>query len=393
MNRYICTVSDSSGKITRLRRTAPNPGSLQISMREEGFYPVAITRVNSGKFFKKKRIGRKALAEFTSALSVLAGSGVTIRDALNMMESVNSNPDISSAALKAGEVMKEGNSFSFAMESVFPELPPIYTMLLKTADITGEIGTALNKLTSYLAETGKIREKVLISSVYPAFILGVLLLTLLTVSIYIIPGITAVFENSGMTVPDEVIRASRFSRLFPVITAAAAGLSAAAVIAVRPGSLHADRILVSVPVIGPFLRDIVIVRILFAMDSLLSSGISIADSLDMVKDTSGNILAETVLERIINRIRKGESLSEALSPEKTVPKEIIKWITVGESTGDPGKIFAVLAEYFKNDLDRRISRASSAMEPLLTIFFGLSILLIALLVFIPLLTSMGGIIR
>jgi len=331
---------------------------------------------------------------------MLLDSGLSVRDSLEILKTITKDIKVNALVNAIERDLKAGSSFYSSIRNITPPLPVIYLSMVKVGESTGDLTFVFRKINSYLIRQKKIREKLVSSLIYPVIVLLVAVCSMILISTFIIPKMSEIFIDLGSGVPDEVKQVLSFSKriftgfLITIPLVIVLGFTISAV--KRRNSNFAvavDWLKLKIPFIGSFSEDNHFLNILFTLDALTSSGVTVEDALGEVTANTGNIAVKEALNNAHGKVLKGIGLSEALSYEKIIPARITKWIAVGERTGSMGKVFGQLSDYYENELEKKSTRFMSLIEPALIIFTGLIVFGIVMMVIIPLFSTFGTILE
>jgi len=403
MNRYKCTVSDKNGKILKFIRVGSSPAAIQAEFQKEGYFPIDLRELpakNTKGQLNSSNTSISAITEFTSLLSMLLDSGLSVKDSLEILKTITRNIKVNALVSSIEKDLKAGFSFHSSMRNLGPSLPEIYSSMVKVGETTGDLAFVFRKINAYLIRQKKIREKFVSSLIYPVIVLSVAVFSMILISTFIIPKMSEIFSGLGSGVPEEVKQVLSISKgIFTgfLITIPLLVILSVAISAFRRRNSNfavvVDWLKLKVPFIGSFSEDNHFLNILFTLDALTSSGVTVEDALDEVTANTGNIAVKEALRRAHEKVLKGIGLSEALAYEKIIPTRITKWIAVGERTGSMGKVFGQLSDYYENELEKKQTRFMSLIEPALIIFTGGIVFGIVMMVIIPLFSTFGTILE
>lgn len=403
MNKYKCTVSDKNGKIIKFVRQGSSPSVIQAEIQKEEYFPISIrekNKKNTKGQLNSSTTSLPAIAEFTALLSMLLDSGLSVRDALEILKTITKDSKVNALVSGIEKDLKAGSSFYSSIRNIGPSLPVIYSSMVKVGETTGDLGFVFQKLNDYLIRQKKMREKLISSLIYPVIVLFVAVLSMILISTFIIPKMSEIFIDLGSGVPEEVKQVLSFSKgifigflvTIPLVVILSVVIS---VIRKRNSNfaVAVDWLELKVPFIGSFSEDNHFLNILFSLNALTSCGVTVEDALAEVTNTSDNAAIKEAFAHVHEKVLKGIELSMALSDEKIIPLRISKWIAVGERTGSMEKVFGQLSDYYKNELEKKSTRFMSLIEPALIIFTGLIVFGIVMMLIIPLFSTFGTILE
>ncbi|RKX81853.1 MAG: hypothetical protein DRP58_11190 [Spirochaetes bacterium] len=400
MNNYQCTVSDKNGKIMKFVRQGSSSAAIQAQLHKENYFPIDLREKASKNNRKQFNSSKKTISEFTALLSMLLDSGLSVKDSLEILKTITKDIKVNALVSAIEKDLKAGSSFYSSISNMGSTLPVIYSSMVKVGEATGDMAFVFRKINNYLIRQKRIREKFVSSLIYPVIVLFVALSSMIFISTFIIPKISEIFTSLGSGVPEEVRHVLSVSKVIStgLLTTIPLVVSLGVVISILRGqnsnfALTVDWLKLKVPFIGSFSEDNYFLNILFSLDALTSSGVTIEDALGEVAANTGNMAVKEALNKSHEKVLKGISLSVAMSSEKVIPARITKWIAVGERTGRMDTVFSQLSEYYENELEKKQARFMSLIEPALIIFTGLIVFGIVMMVIIPLFSTFGTILE
>lgn len=400
MNRYKCTVSDKNGKILKFVRPGSSPAAIQAELQKEEYFPISIRELPAKNAKEQLNSSKKTIAEFTALLSMLLDSGLSVKDSLEILKTITKDTKVNALVSSIEKDLEAGSSFYSSIRNIGPSLPAIYSSMVKVGEMTGDLASVFRKINDYLIRQKRISEKFVSSLIYPVIVLSVAVLSMILISTFIIPKMSEIFIDLGSGVPEEVSQVLSFSKgIFTgfLITIPLVVILGVAISAFRKRNsnfaISVDWLKLKVPFIGSFSEDNHFLNILFTLDALTSSAVTIEDALGEVTDNTSNMAVKEALNKAHEKVLKGIGLSEALGYEEIIPARITKWIAVGERTGSMGKVFGQLSDYYENEIEKKSTRFMSLIEPALIIFTGGIVFGIVMMVIIPLFSTFGTILE
>ena len=400
MNNYLCTVSNKNGKVLKFVRQGSSPSAIQAELQKEEYFPIDLRDQAAKNTKGQTHSSKKTISEFTALLSMLLDSGLSVKDSLEILKTITKDIKVNALVYAIEKNLKAGSSFYSSMKNMGSSLPVIYSSMVKVGETTGDLSFVFRKINDYLKRQKKIREKLISSLIYPVIVLLVAVFSMILISTFIIPKMSEIFIGLGSGVPEGVKQVLSFSKgiftgfliAIPLFVILSIVIS---VIRKRNSNfaLAVDWLKLKVPLIGSFVEDNHFLNILFTLDALTSSAVTVEDALGEVAAIASNMAIKEALNKAHEKVLKGTSLSEAFGHEKIVPARITKWIAVGERTGNMSKVFGQLSDYYENELEKKQARFMSLIEPTLIIFTGGIVFGIVLMVIIPLFSAFGTILE
>jgi type II secretory pathway component PulF len=353
---------------------------------EEASPPVYARKIN---FFD--RITRKDIVMFSRQLAIMFKSKVSLVESLRVLASQTKKANLKEKILKISEQVEGGTSFSQTLARYPKVFSSFYVAMVKSGEASGKLSEVLNYLADHLEKEYHLISKTKGALIYPALIVFSILLILILLTFFVIPNLLQVLEASGQTLP----LPTRIVLSFTTFIKNWAWLIALVIIlavfsffryyATRKGKEFFDRVFLKVPIAGAFLKTIHLSRFAENLSTLISGGLPIVQSLDIVGDIITNLSYKQVVAKIREEVRKGEMISSVLSQHADLfPPVFVQMVLIGEKTGTLDSTLMNVVDFYQQEVDRSINNILSILEPALIIFLGLVIAGLMLSILMPL---------
>lgn len=326
---------------------------------------------------EQKRVSTATLLDFSQQLAQMLSAGLTLQQSLKEMESLH--PII--ACLR--QEIEGGSSLSKAMQG-YSCFDPLYCALIHAGEKTANLESSLLKGAELLQRKKRLSEKFVSALLYPAFLLFLSLFVLLGFFFFILPSFEDLFPKEqiqGMT--KFLFAFSYFLRTHYWIYLPFVFLSMLLSFRFFKGCSKSVFIL-RLPLLGNFLKKAAFARFSSAMASLLEGGVSITAAIDLAKPVVGNWHLQKVIEEALESLVKGQYFSKALAKSSLIPKELPKFLEIGEKNGKMIEMFENLARIYEEDVQRLLERFEALIQPILLLFIASLIALVLISIMIPL---------
>jgi len=362
-----------------------------------GLFPISIDRkgedVDKSKtifpssFFR--RIKTSDIAVFTRQLADLLEAGVTIVTALSTLSKQTDNKRLANIVEDIRDDIKGGNSFAASLgrhPSVFSKL---YVSMVNSGEISGTLEGVLNRLADFLEEQEEFKSKVQAALAYPILMAFVGAITGIILLTFVMPRVVGVFEDMGQTLPFItllLLGISRFIRGYWYIIAAVIVFLLVVMRQIKKthqGKSLLDRLKNGIPIVGLFLKKVDIARFARTLGTLLGNGVTILQSLEIVRDIMSNELAKRDLKDTFNRVRDGAPLARALAEGSYFPLFVTNMIAVGEESGQIERNLLKIADSYERETDKTIKIMSSLIEPIMILIMGIIVGFIVISILLP----------
>jgi len=384
--------SDYTGQRVKGQIEAKDRASVIASLRKDQLVIISIKEVKESGFFKKAgKVKLEDLVVFTRQLAALVKAGVPLVKGLNILSAQVENQTLKKIISAVLTKIESGSSLSDALASYPKVFSPLYINMIKAGEFSGALDTILERLALYLEGIGKLNRKVRSALIYPIIIIVVAISITAVIFIKVIPGFKTIFDSLNVELPlitKIVLKVSDLSRkyfLFMLLLGIAP-LVALKSLSYKPRfRLAQDKFKLKLPVVGSVMRKVIIARFSRTLSTLLKSGVSILAALQIGSATSGNKVVEATLNKVADRVSKGEKIGESLAEDKIFAPLVVNLIAVGEETGDIGSMLDKIATFYEDEVDTAVSALVSMIEPVIIIFLGVLVGGIVIAMFLPIL--------
>jgi type II secretory pathway component PulF len=397
---YLCTVVDKKGKKSELVRETLSEEILLRELSREDVFPLSVreTILQEGEKYRKRRIPKRSLIEFTDSLSLLLNAGFTLNDALDIEGAVFRKGKVGRMIWMLQQKVKKGNSFHQSLEGFGKSIPPLYRGMVRIGERVGSLEKSFQGLSLYLHEEQKIREKFIGAMMYPAIILSVAAAGIVIMLFFALPRIQDMFAQLGTGVPPRIESMMESLDMVIVVGAVLAALAVLCTtffLTLRSRSEQTaeklDRILLRVPVLGEIVAVREHLNLLFAMETLTSSGFSLEDALLESTGVVRNGALRAGILHARRRVMQGENLSAAFVDNPVFSDRLSRWIEIGERSGSVEKAFGQLRCFYQEEVKKWSSRFINLVEPILILLVGVIIFLFIIFFIVPIFSIYGNV--
>jgi len=364
-------------------------------LRERGLFATfleeAVPPVYARKIDFFDRITRKDIVMFSRQLAIMFKSKVSLVESLRVLASQTKKANLKEKILKISEQVEGGTSFSQALTRYPKIFSSFYVAMVKSGEASGKLSEVLNYLADHLEKEYHLISKTKGALIYPALIVFSILLIMVLLTFFVIPNLLQVLEASGQALPLPtriVLSFTTFIKDWAWLIASAIILSIFSFFryyATSKGKEFFDRIFLKIPIAGSFLKTIHLSRFAENLSTLISGGLPIVQSLDIVGDIITNLSYKQVISKTREEVRKGEMISSVLSQHADLfPSVFVQMVLIGEKTGTLDTTLMNVVDFYQQEVDRSINNILSILEPALIIFLGLVIAGLMLSILMPL---------
>jgi type IV pilus assembly protein PilC len=340
------------------------------------------------------RMKSSELILFTTQLSVMLDSGVVLSDALEAIAQ-QSRPGITRLVIQdVAERIKSGDTFSSALAQYPKIFNSMYVSMVKASEASGNMAHMLQILSGYLNADADTRKQVKGAMIYPFVMLMMAIAATGSLMFFVLPRFTKIYESRGAALPKLTLILVRFSSLLGNIEFMTVAVTTAIVLGVGfciwkqtvPGRKTIDWMIVHTPIFGTMFIDAVLTRSMRIMATMVNTGVSLLDALDVMKISCDNYYFQSLWAAADGKIRDGYQLSDSivLAPHSDlVAPGIIQMLRAGEKSGQIGQVADKVSTFYEKKLANSIRTATSLIEPLMVMIMGGIIGTIAIALLLP----------
>lgn len=373
---------------------AENLSAARLKLRTDGTYPIALTEeIGRGRLFPSlSLLGRKEfLPLLTRQLATLVGAGVPVVSALQSLSAQVDDPESRRVLVEIQEGVRSGMSLARAVESQPGTFPELYASMVRAGEESGTLPLSLSRLADHLEEQARTVNRVRSALTYPLLMASVAGLVVVFLLSFVVPKIVGVFSHLGQALPLPTRMLIAVSGLFAagwwVLLLLLAGLVLAGrrYLATDKGKRTRDAFLLRLPILGRIVHLSALSRFVRTLSTMAAGGIPIDRALRIVAPVVGNAVIAERIEAAAARVVEGSSLSEALRQHAEIPPTLVQMVAVGEESGKLDYLLEKMGEAIDGEVEARLSRALSLMEPVIILIMGTVVAYIVISILLPLL--------
>ena len=310
---------------------------------------------------------------FTEQLALLLGAGMTLDEALGILEKRMKHPKLHGLAKGLHQALIEGRSLSQALRDYPRIFSPLYVNMVAAGEASGTLSDILKRLVRYLAEIKELRDRVQQALVYPAVLVvdGILMVTVfMTV---MVPKLLKFFTDTNQELPlaTQLLMKTHTAiahywwagllGLFLLSTAFRSWTSTA------EGSKAWDALRWRIPGYGSVMRHRYYAQFARTLGTLLANGVTLLKSLELIEDIAGNAFVREKMKAAQQSVVDGLALSNSLMQQNICPELFIDMLAVGEQSGRLSETLGNIADVYDRELDKQVKLISTLIPPFVMI--------------------------
>lgn len=322
------------------------------------------------------RVSQREVAVFMRLFATMIGAGLPLLQSLNILARQTDRGSFRKVVRRLIHDVESGETLAGAMGRHPKAFSELSVNMVAAGEAAGALDTVLVRLAEFLEKNSALGRKIRTAMVYPAMIVGVAVPTVAILLVFVIPTFQTMFASSGVPLPlptrivigaSEVVKSSWWMLLI-------AGAACLAVLdrarRTDRGRLLADRLLLSIPVLGNLLRKAAVARFTRTLGTLAASGVSILEGLEVTARTAGNRVIHDAVMKSRASIAGGNTIAGPLEESGAFTPMVVRMVEVGEQTGGLDEMLARVADFYDEEVDSALEALIAAVEPLMIVVLG-----------------------
>ena len=343
------------------------------------------------------RVSNKDVVILSRQIATLFEAQVSALRVFRLLASEVENKQLATVLSTVGDDLQGGSPISKALARHPKVFSTFYVNMVRAGEDSGKLSETFNYLADYLDRSYDLISKAENALIYPAFVIAVFFAVMALMLTLVIPQISAVLVDSGQPIPiytSVIINFSNFLvqyGIFVLIALIAGGFYVWQLGKTEHGKLALDSLKLSVPYVGDLYEKLYLSRIADNFSTMLISGVSVIEALDITGSVVGNAAYERVLREVATDVKGGSSISDALGRHPEIPGIMVAMTKVGEETGELGKILLTLAKFYNREVATAVDTLVDLIEPVMIVLLGLGVGVLLAAVLLPIYNLAGAI--
>jgi type IV pilus assembly protein PilC len=337
-----------------------------------------VVKVDEDRARKKGggRIKTRDIVIFTRQFATMINAGLPLVQALDILSKQSENKALKEVTRQVVYDVESGHTVADALGKHPKAFSELYVNMVAAGEAGGILDTILSRLAVFMEKNDALIRKVKGAMIYPGVIVSVAVIAIVVLLVFVIPTFEQMFASVNLALPLPtriVIGMSRFLQDYwwGVL---GAGIGFVFILkryyATSGGKLTIDRVMLRLPVLGDVIRKSAVSRFTRTLGTLISSGVSILDGLEITAKTAGNRVIHDAIMASRSSIAGGDTIAAPLQKSEVFPPMVISMIAVGEQTGGLDEMLSKIADFYDEEVDAAVSALLSLLEPLMIVFLG-----------------------
>ncbi len=387
---------DSKGKVQKGEISAMTYSEASLKIKDMKLAVINLEEINSTErsveSMSKQRVYKLKLKElniFCKQMETMISSGINLTKALTIYSQQETKVRIRNVLEEMTKWIQKGYNLSQSMRLTGGSFPPLLITMIESGEKTGKIDEVLARMADHYEKEIKISAKLKNAMIYPIILSVVTIVAIAIIMMFVIPVFSDMFTNAGMELPlitRWVMGVSDFFKNFwwaIIITIILLVVMFLNYRRSKSGREAIDSFKLNFGLIKRQMINIYTARFTRTLSSLLSSGVSLADSLGAAAKTANNVIIESKIDEMYAGVRKGKTMNVLLNSMGIFPKMMISMIAVGEETGQLDNMLNKTADYYDSEIENSIDKLLALVEPVMIVVMGIIIGLLVVAIMLP----------
>ncbi len=392
--RYIA--KDDSGHTLKGEVESPDKAHVVEILRGKNLHILKLEEAakktnlfSSGRLFSGKKIKKEELVVFARQMATMTSAGITVVDSLETLAGQSDSVQFRKTLKSVSESVNTGASLSEAMGAYSHVFSDYFVNMVKAGESSGNLEEVLERVASYLEKANALQKKIKSAMIYPSVVSAMAIVITLVMILKVIPVFKDMFDGFGaaLPVPTQIlINVSDVTRKYflgVVIFFIAFAIGMKAYVSTARGKFALDSVKLKLPIFGMLFKKVAVSKFTRTLATLVKSGVPILYALEIVAETSGNLVVEKSIKNVRESVREGESIAEPLEQSGIFPPVVIRMVSVGEKSGKLEIMLTKIADFSDEQVDTVVDGLTSLIEPLIIAFLGIVIGGIVICMFLP----------
>ena len=408
MPQYLYTAVNASGKELKGKIVAASAEEATEALKKQQLFITSLKDADAKKRTAAKKGGKggmgnisigtpvikkKELVVLTRQLATLLDAGLPLIRSLRTLERQAKNPLVQKVLGATADTVESGSTFAEALAKHPKSFDKLYLNMIRAGEASGAMEVILNRLATFMEKASKIAGKVKSALIYPAVVLSIAGLVTAGLMIFIVPNFKKIFAEllgPGEEMPGITLFVLKVSDLLKndgwvfLVGIAVVVVIYKLINANKYGKWGVDWIKYNMPLFGPLISRTAISRFARTLGTLMSSGVPVLNALIIVRDTAGNEVVSSAIQKVHDAVKEGDGIAVPLGATGIFPAMVISMVEVGEETGKLPEMLDKIANTYDEEVDNAVGALTSMIEPLMIVGLAVIVGTIVIALFLPL---------
>lgn len=402
MATFVYDALDTAGRSVRDRIDAESESQVINRLHAQGLHVLKVAEqrqagIKTDARQAKGKAKLTALVVFSRQFATMVDAGLSVMKAMDILAAQTKDLPLKSALEQVKRDVQGGANLADSLAKHPGCFSRLYVNMIRAAELGGILDTILDRLAGFLEKEQEIRQKVKASLTYPVIVLGFAMAMLNAMFFFVLPTFKSIFDEMGVPMPPMTAALFAISDIMRGFWYLFLGFPVAAIAAFKryqqtpQGARSIDWIKIKMPIFGELVLKLAIARFARTFGTLLSSGVPIMRTMEIIGETAGNVLISDAVQKTRADVRDGKRLSRPLQASGLFPPMVTHMIDVGEETGRLSEMLVKVADFYESEVDATVKGLTSLIEPILIVFLGVVVGFIVIAIMAPMFSMVSGI--
>jgi len=380
---------------------AETPEQVRTSLERRKITPTRVKKKPKDLFenisFLAPKVTESDVIIFARQFSTMIDAGLPLLQCLEILYSQQENPTFKKQLKHIKESVESGETFADALKKYPKTFNELFINMVSAGEAGGILDVILQRLSAYAEKMAKLKKQVKGAMTYPAITLAVAVIVVGIILVFVIPVFEEMFAGMGSALPaptQMVVGLSNF--VVGHIGWMILGLIGAVLLfrqtyKSKKGRIFLDDMFLRLPVIGILILKVAVAKFTRTTATMISSGVSILEALDIVGKTAGNKIVEFAISDVKVGISEGRSMADPLLESGVFPSMVCSMIAVGESTGALDVMMTKIADFYDDEVDQAVKNLTDMIEPFMLVFLGVVVGGLVIAMYLPIFSMAGAV--
>lgn len=353
--------------------------------------------IKIGGFGGPKQAKSRDLSVFCHQFKSLLGAGVSVVEALDMLTQQTQNKDLSNAIANTRASIQKGDTLSQAMRRCDGVFPDMLLNMIAAGESSGSLETSLERMAVHFEKETRLKGLVSKALIYPIILLIVAIGVLVLMLVKIIPSFMGTFAEMDIEMPAFTLGVMAVSDFFVhrwvifVVIIAILFVAIKFIKSTPQGAKAFASFGLKVPLFGDLTMKTSCSRFTRTLSTLLASGMSLVEALEITSKVIGNILYEEASLNALDKVKQGQLLSQPLRDCGLFPAMVYHMVGIGEETGNMEEMLDSISDYYDEEVQLATEKLTAVLEPCVILFLAVIVIIIIVAVYGPIMALQNGI--
>ena len=401
MKNFTYKYKNKAGEIVEQKLKAQNMGQAKSFLQRKKIEYISLNQEGGGFFnqlFEDKSVEADDLVAFSQLFAGCIRSGLTLKESLTLLCKQISNKMLKDCLENIVIDLEGGASISDAFAKYDKIFPKFYPMLLKAGEASGDLASVLEYLANYLEKITNLKKQIVSLITYPAVVMVIGGGMLAVILIFVAPTFKDVFLSTGMVLPVPTVVLFAISDIL---------FNYGAIIAIIVGTIVSSiyftyknltlrkkyhYFFLIMPIFGKVIKEVALLRFLKGFDVLVNNDVPILQSLQVLEEGTTNLYLKDLITEMRRDVSKGLPIATVLMTQTDIISPMVCYsISMGEKAGNLGSSLTRIGNFMDKEIIFTMKKLSSRLDPLLTFGLGITVLFVALAIYLPIFDMMTNV--